>query len=78
MRPMGGPQLAPKGMRCTVSSGLYSESAEILYGPGIAGDNIRLLDRKSGGLVTAIRPRIRTLAYINVRMQACSEIIKHA
>jgi hypothetical protein len=34
--------------------------------------------RKSGGLGTSIGPRIRTRAYINVRMHACSEIIKHA
>ena len=35
---MGSLQLAPKGMRCNGSGGLYGGDVAILYGPGIAGD----------------------------------------
>ena len=78
MQPMGGRQFSPQGMRCSGTGGLYSGGAGILCGPGIAGDNFRLLYRKSGGLGASIGPRIRTRASINVRMHACSKIIKHA
>jgi hypothetical protein len=56
MQPMGGLQLALKGMRCNGSGGLYGGEVGILYGPGIDGASFRLLYRKSGGLVTSIRP----------------------
>ena len=36
--------------------GLYGGDVGILYGPGIAGYAFRLLYRKSGELVTSIRP----------------------
>jgi hypothetical protein len=38
MQPMGGRQLAPKGMRCNGTGRLYGGDVEILYGPDIAGD----------------------------------------
>jgi hypothetical protein len=56
MQPMGSRQLAPKGMRCNGSGGLYGWDVGILYGPGIAGVAFRLLYRKPGGLVTSISP----------------------
>jgi hypothetical protein len=56
MQPMGGRQLAPKGMPCNGSGGLYGGDVGILCGPGIAGDAFRLLYKKSGGLVTSIYP----------------------
>jgi hypothetical protein len=46
MQPMGGRQFAPEGMRCSGTGGLYSGAVEILYGPGIAGDNFRLFLQK--------------------------------
>ena len=60
MQPMGGRQLAPKGMCCNGSGGLYGEDVEIVYGPGIAGGSFPLLYRKSAGLATPIGPRFRT------------------
>jgi hypothetical protein len=36
--------------------GLYGGEMGILYGPGIAGDALRLLCEKSGGLVASIGP----------------------
>ena len=60
MLPMGGLQLALKGMRCNGSGGLYGGDVGILYGPGIAGSSFRLLYRKSAGLATPIGPRLRT------------------
>jgi hypothetical protein len=56
MQPMGSRQLAPKGMRCNESGGLYGGVVGILYGPGIPGAAFRLLYRKSAGLVTSIGP----------------------
>jgi hypothetical protein len=38
MQPMGGRQLAPKGMRCNGTGRLYGGDVGILYGPNIAGD----------------------------------------
>jgi hypothetical protein len=37
MQPMGSRLLAPKGMRCNGSGGLYGRNVCILYRPGIAG-----------------------------------------
>lgn len=54
MQPMGSRQLAPKGMRCNESGGLYGGDVGILCGPVIAGDAFRLLYRESGGLVASI------------------------
>ena len=56
MQPMGGLQLALKGMRCNGSGVLYGRDVRILYGPGIAGGSFRFLYRKPGGLVTSIDP----------------------
>jgi hypothetical protein len=56
MQPMGSQQLAPKGMRCNGSGGLYGGTVGILSGPGIVGDAFRLLYKKTGGLVTSIDP----------------------
>ena len=56
MQPMGSRQLAPKGMRCKGSGGLFGEDEEISYGPGIAGEAFRRLYRKSGALVTSTGP----------------------
>ena len=56
MQPMGSRQLAPKGIRCNGSGGLYGREVGILYGPGIDGAAFRLLYRKSGKLVTSISP----------------------
>ena len=36
MQPMGSRKLAPKGMRCNGTGGLYGGDVGILYGPGIA------------------------------------------
>jgi hypothetical protein len=54
MQPIGSRQLDPKGMRRNGTGVLYGGEVGILYGPGIAGDALRLLCRNSGGLVTFI------------------------
>jgi hypothetical protein len=38
MQLMGSLKLAPKGMRCNGSGGLYGGDMGITYGPGIVGD----------------------------------------
>jgi hypothetical protein len=60
MQPMGGRQLAPKGMRRIRSEGLDGGLVGILYGPGIAGGSFPVLYRKSAGLATPNGPRLRT------------------
>ena len=71
MQPMGSRRLAPKGMRCNESGGLYGGDVGILYGPVFAVDAFRLLCRQSGGMVTS-------LAYIIGRAHRSLPVCKHA
>jgi len=68
MQPMESRQLAPKGLRCNGTGGLYGGDVGMLCGHGIASDTFRLLCRKPDGLVTFIGPLMRTHAYANARI----------